>query len=312
MATAVKMRINGKLIALTIVSAILIMILYNRNNLTSYYTEKNSKVYYFYDEYENKIPIPNGFELLDQKINQNDGIVIVDNTKSETVGNEFVWVPCDTFQRINYMYSKLAYKNYNMNFVDEKEYTALLKSVEKYKGFYIGRYEASKSDKYIDDVQIAASVKNKMPWVEIQYATNMNDIYGYSKGALKTAKYTYKQHGNINSTIMYPEHIDNIIKWFLEFGELKTNAGGKVNKKDIIEDSHKIGNYSGKINLTGSNKNFCIKNICDLAGNVAEITTESYYGNYHIIRGQKSLVYKRNLDAYTIHDWVGFRLVLII
>lgn len=299
-------------IALIVMSAILILLFFANKVPTSYYKIKESKIYYFIDKNNNKVPVPDGFAVLNHKSEEKDGIVIIDNTDNITKGNEFVWVPAKEFKRINYNYSSLAYQNYNMNFVDKKEYKEIINSAKKYKGFYIARYEASKSKDKIIDVQVASSKANKEPWVEIQYATNMNDIYGYSKGALKSAKYTYITNKNVNSTLTYPEHLDTIINWFLNSSDLKTESGINVTKEDIITDSQKIGNYSGKVKLTGSNPDYCIKKICDLAGNVAEITPESYFGNYHIVRGQKSMTYKRNLDAYTIHSWVGFRLVLII
>lgn len=304
--------LNKNKIALIVISAILILLFITNKVPTSYYKIKESKIYYFIDKNNNKIPVPDGFTVLNPDSEEKDGIVIIDNTNNITKGNEFVWVPTKEFKRINYNYSNLAYQNYNMNFVDKKEYSAIINSAKKYKGFYIARYEASKSEDKIMDVQVASSKLNKEPWVEIQYATNMNDIYGYSNGALKSAKYTYITNKNVNSTLTYPEHFDSIINWFLNSTNLKTESGIIIAKEDIITNSKKIGNYSGKIEMTGSNSDYCIKKICDLAGNVAEMTSESYFGNYHIVRGQKSLVYKRNLDAYTIHDWVGFRMVLII
>lgn len=297
-----------KMIALILISVILVFIIYLNSLPTSYYKNKESKVYYYTDKNNNKIPVPVGFTVLNDNVN--DGLVIIDNTNDITNGNEFVWVPVKEFKRINYSYSFLGFKNYNMNFVDKKEYNAIKESVKKYNGFYIGRFESSKSENKINDVSIASVKANKIPWTEIQYSTNMNDIYGYSNGALRISKYTYINNDNVNSTLTYPEHFDSIISWFLSFDELKTDGNYIISNDDILVDSKNIRNND--INLTGSNINNCIKNICDIASNVAELTTESYFGNYHIVRGSKSLTYKRNLDAYTTHNWVGFRLVLII
>lgn len=296
-------------IMLVLISIILIInIIITNNKYTSYYIKKDSNVYYFTDKNNDIVPVPVGFEVSKELNIVTDGLVIIDLENK----NEFVWVPCDNFERINYYYSSLAYKNYNMKFVDEKEYKDIYDSVKKYKGFYIGRYEASRSDKYIDSVLVAASIANTKPWNQISYSTNMNDIYGYSSGALKSAKYTYKNYDNVNSTITYPEHYDSIIKWFLSFDKLENENGDEISKNDLILDGNSIGNSNDKIIYTGSNSKYCIKHICDLMGNVYELTPESYYGNYHIMRGSKSLSYKKNIDAYSIGYKIGFRLVLII
>lgn len=296
---------------------VIIIVLFLKNNYKSYYKEKESNVYYYKDSTGTEVPVPVGFVVSKNNNIVDTGLVIIDNTNTETNGNEFVWVPCDNFERIFYNIQKLSITNYNMNFIDEKEYKDIKESVKKYKGFYVGRFEASKSDFYINNVQIAASVRNKFPWTEIPYSTNMNDIYGYSFGALKVSKYTYKNNNNVNSTIMYPEHYDSIIKWLLSFDNLKSDANIKINEKDILENSRQIGSYSKPLRPTGESNVYCIKNICDLAGNAQELTTESYLGNYHIARGgnskrNNSFVSRVNIDAYTTAYKIGFRLVLII
>lgn len=266
----------------------------------SYYEEVISDVYYYKDFNENVVPVPRGF-IVDEKNNLvNEGLVIIDNTNNVTRGNEFVWVPCEEFKRIDWSNNNLNFKNYNLNFVDEKEYQDIIKSVNKYKGFYVARYEASKSESYVDDVQIATSLPNKKPWNEINYSTNMLDKYGVSNGALKVAKYTYKNMSNVNSTILYPEHFDCIIKWYIESNSFNPN---EINKSDSNDNT---------INLTGQNE---LLNIYDLFGNVGEFTTESYLGSYHIIRGgsyDEQSIQREHIDAYTISFIVGFRLVLII
>jgi len=306
-----------KKILLTISIIVSIIILLQTKPLKSYYTEKDSDVYYYKDPTGIEVPIPFGFVVSNEENKVADGLVIIDNSGTETHGSEFVWVPCDEFEPIYYGIQTLAKKNYNTNFVDKKEYKDIKKSVEKYKGFYIGRYEASKSGKFVDGIQIAVSVKNATPWNEIVYAADSNDIYGNSYGINKVAKHAYLNNKYVNSALVYPEHFDNVINWFLSFDDLKNEANMKITKDDLLDDSGKIGNYSTSIANTGSSNVYCIKNICDLAGNVQEVTPESYRGNYHIMRGGNSkrasaMISRVNIDSFTVGFRVGFRMVLVI
>jgi len=115
-----------------------------------------------------KIPLPEGFKKLDITNKINEGIVIEDND-----GNQFVWVPVDfakfkreTFgldpNQVGYriiLVDKEEDRDVDWEGVlanpgdyqetsggiweptEEKEYKELMESVEKYGGFYIGRYE---------------------------------------------------------------------------------------------------------------------------------------------------------------------------
>ena len=55
--------------------------------------------------------------------------------------------------------------------------------------------------------------------------------------------------------------------------------------KGYLTDSTGKGNYSGNLIKTGSNENYEMKNIYDMAGNVIEWTMESYDTNYRVYRG---------------------------
>ena len=89
------------------------------------------------------------------------GIVVVDNSSYATA-NDFTWVPCSIDGKAGIKYSRYNFSNnqtvdvgdgplkvgtitYTEDLTDAK--TILAKaSVEKYGGFYVGRYEAGKSD----------------------------------------------------------------------------------------------------------------------------------------------------------------------
>ena len=85
------------------------------------------------DKKGNKITIPAGFAVsqVEGENTVEDGLVIIDAN-----GNEFVWIPVEEgFE------DKNEILNNDVEW-EKQEYEEMKKSVEKYKGFYIGRYEA--------------------------------------------------------------------------------------------------------------------------------------------------------------------------
>ena len=91
-------------------------------------------------------------------------------------------------------------------------------------------------------------------------------------GAVEKARNfdTQSGHTNITSTLIYGVQWDAVMRWISENDSLKgylTNSTGK-------------GNYaSSGVIKTGSNENYQVKNIYDMAGNMWEWTTETGYPN---------------------------------
>ena len=120
---------------------------------------------------KNIIPLPEGYKVSqkDNESNIKDGLVIKDK-----IGNEFVWIPVleklsltyeyasyseptelssndiynknnfilDSQESLDYYYGK-EYYNYSTDFAYKTHYTEMLESVNKYGGFYVGRYETT-------------------------------------------------------------------------------------------------------------------------------------------------------------------------
>ena len=232
-------------------------------------------------EVANTPVIPTGFRYLEGTIDT--GYVIV----NETDGNEFVWVPVPegTFERKDGYFNgtqqtyvssgkatePLNYSGTTASQSEEDEYNAMYASVEKYGGFYIGRYEASDNGS-----GVAQSKANQAPWVDIKWGNSMTDLNG---GAVEKARAVYpdstsKQEGEAVSTLIYGVQWDATVRWLEE------------NYPGIAKGSTDHGNYStgSKIN-TGSNDTYKLNNIYDLAGNVSEWTMEAGYSYYRIVRG---------------------------
>ena len=148
---------------------------------------------------------------------------------------------------------------------DTVDYTS---QVNENGGFYIGRYEASEEN------ENAVSKKNRTPW-------NSIPLEG-EEGALSKAENMYSGI----STLLTGAAWDRTLCWLYETNE----AGGK-SMAEIVGNSIRWGNYAddedgnnGIIN-TGTERTVA-NNIYDLAGNLAEWTTEALSTTNRVIRGR--------------------------
>ena len=130
--------------------------------------------------------------------------------------------------------------------------SALVNSVAKYYGFYMGRFEASQ---YEHNGQItAASMAGKIPWTNITYlnaaehSDNSGRVFGYT---------------DCSTSIVSSYAWDTAVEWV-----------------DLVNENYSsdvsFGNYSGTIYPTGTTSTDTVRNLCDLGGNVREWTTEIY------------------------------------
>ena len=165
----------------------------------------------------------------------------------------------------------------------EKEFRGMIESVEKYGGFYIGRYETGNLNKNKVVVQKENTNISGQTWYD------MYDKCRYLQGANK----------NVATGLIWKCQFDRTLMWLIE--------SGNKSKLDICQASSKWGNYKNstfeygtdntvkesgitKMIPTGSSEYTIANNIYDLAGNVAEwtmATGQSFYrayvgGNYFI------------------------------
>lgn len=250
-----------------------------------------------------EIPIPPTFSYVEGNIN--DGAVIKDED-----GNQFVWVPVENIEDYQRkMYANNGEKeesnsNSNddtnteeeLNLKDENIYSD---SVEKYKGFYIARYEAGKED----NNKLPVSKENVVPWTQVLW------------DAAKELAYTmYDENDYFQSDLVNSYAWDTTCNW------IRSN---NIN----IDDSTDYGNYQNssdgmnRVVETGSNNRWKANNIYDMAGNAWEYTTEEYgtHEKYHIGRGGGYWNYG---DLYPISTRgtsddssnlsIGFRVVLYL
>ena len=163
----------------------------------------------------------------------------------------------------------------------EKEFNNMVASVEKYGGFYIGRYETGNINQDTPVIQKGNTNISSQTWY------NMYKRCKNIKGA----------NTNVETGMIWGNQWDRTLMWLIETGS-KT-------KEQIADDSTSWGNYynatfeyvnsSGSTATknegsstripTGSAEYTKANNIYDLAGNVRDWTMEAYGTNNRVCRG---------------------------
>ena len=163
----------------------------------------------------------------------------------------------------------------------EKEFSKMIDSVEKYGGFYIGRYETGNLNQDVAVVQKGNTNISNQTWYTM-----------YNK-----CKTLSGENNNIETSMIWGNQFDRTLMWLIESGE-KT-------KEEVISDSTSWGNYynatftymnsSGSTATKNQNSNTRIptgsteytkaNNIYDLAGNVHDWTMEAYSSVSRVRRG---------------------------
>ncbi len=313
-------------------------------------------------DYRNPV-IPKGFKSvetnyaswkLDEQgypIGWDKGLVIEDD-----IGNQFVWIPVKDTNNITRKDGYYARKEQNyMNSCKEAddnnstvESKELYKSIKKYKGFYIARYEAGIEDQFKRHIQDGTikplSKQNVYVWNRIRWGS----AYGYAldgiqgddreNGAVKVARSMYPNTERLKTYNLQNDLTNDTgvistlcygVQWDLTM-DFISNINNPYTKTKYIEDSSNMGWFGTNskstlqktgTNLNGNNSN-CVKNIYDLAGNIYEWTMESYKDNFRIYRGGMYEMGNKDISASTrghcIPDgfgdymYVGFRVALYL
>ena len=149
----------------------------------------------------------------------------------------------------------------------EQEFNNMIKSVEKYGGFYIGRYETGDLNQDTAVVQKGNSNIASQTWYTM-----------YKK--CKTLK---GSNNKVETGMIWGSQWDRTLMWLVE-------SGNKT--KEEICDSSNWGNYrnntesgAGNKRPTGYSESWKANNIYDLAGNVYERTMEASGANGRVRRG---------------------------
>ena len=139
----------------------------------------------------------------------------------------------------------------------QKDYNAMIKSVGIYHGFYVSRYEMSKST----TANQAASVANVTPLIN-DSSNRWYGLYAYGK--------TYNT-SSVESSLIWGSQYDAMMRWMQDNDvDVKSNIGDNRNTETT----------------TGTSETDIINNIYDIYGCHFEWTLEANGTNYRVYRGR--------------------------
>ena len=277
------------------------------------YMQTNTKVTYS----DGDVWVPEEFKIAkDSASTVQGGVVIEDKDR-----NQFVWVPVATIAD----YKRTWYKGEGSlsdysEALPEDEKT----SVERYKGFYIGRYEAgdkenteAKTLRSSNDVTKTVTIKaNQAPYNYVTRTQAVSLAEGFA------TKQGYKAKTKLVSSYAWDTTIAFLQKVNSDYGNSSEEGNYRdttFSYTDITGASQTKATSSRVLVPTGQTTPVC--NIYDMGGNVMEWTTESFsYTPYpYAERGGNSYgTFANNPAGYRsgnsdiASDYDGFRLTLFM
>ena len=296
------------------------------------FVTKNTEVTYP----DGKVWIPEGFRISTDSASTVQGGVVIEDKDL----NQFVWVPVATladYKRMAYSYNvateetdtatnsiKIEYSSSDSNYFTEALPEDEKTSVERYKGFYIGRYEAgdkenteAKTLRSSNDVTKTVTIKaNQAPYNYVTRTQAVSLAEGFS------TKQGYKAKTKLVSSYAWDTTIAFLQKVNSDYGN--SSEEGNYNDTafsytDITGASQTKAGNSQVLVPTGQTTPVC--NIYDMGGNVLEWTTESCsykFSPYAMRGGDGSGKFAHDAAGYRINNPgdaygnVGFRLTLFM
>jgi len=236
------------------------------------YMQTNIKVTYS----DGEVWVPEGFKVADDSASTVQGGIVIEDKD----GNQFVWVPVATiadYKRTWYTGGG-SFSSYS-EALPEDEKT----SVERYKGFYIGRYEAgdkenteAKTLRSSNDVTKTVTIKaNQAPYNYVTRTQAVSLAEGFSTKQGYKAKTKLVSSYAWDTTIAFLQKVNSDYGNSLEEGNYRDTT---FSYTDITGASQTKATSSRVLVPTGQTTPVC--NIYDMGGNVMEWTTESCPNTY--------------------------------
>ncbi len=307
---------------------------------------------YIVDNMIDGVIIPDGFYYVGGT--RKWGLIISDEKEDENkysgatsvgtdlVGNQFVWIPVDDIKDYKRVASgsqvatgeidtetnseKINFSSSNTKYFTEKLPDDEKNSVDMYKGFYLGRYEAgdkesTESKNYRDENSSTTNTvtikRGQAPYNYVTLAQAQELVksfkikHGNELNFKLPSSYAWDAMMTFipkNEGISYTEWRQmpgNFYNTYVGYIDFSGNEAGKMVSRSILV-------------TTGCSS--VIKNIYDIAGNVAEMTTEKYSdtskivsrgGSYGGISGRTS-ANSRGYTSDSANDSTGFRIALFL
>lgn len=238
-------------------------------------------------------PIPTGFEVstVSGENTISGGLVIKEGT------NEYVFMPCteenytegsfgpltdkysdsnaeyDSQATLGYLYGE-NYYSYANDFTYAQDKTDIETSINKYKGFYVGRYETTINNGTIGSQKGATVLTANKTLKEGTNPKNSEPYYYRWYGLYKAQKDLYGNNSNVFSSMITSKEW-NTIMTFTGYGDAKRATSTYTTEPDLSGSAYK--GTTDTYDLT--------KNIYDLAGNVWEWTLTASSTSRRVNRG---------------------------
>ena len=302
------------------------------NGGSSGYVKKNTEVTYP----DGKVWIPEGFRISKDSASTVQGGVVIEDKD----GNQFVWVPVATladYKRTAYSRQvateetdtatnsiKINYNSSNSSYFTEALPEDEKASVERYKGFYIGRYEAgdkenteAKKLRSSNDVTKTVTIKaNQAPYNYVTRTQAVSLAEGFA------TKQGYKAKTKLVSSYAWDTTIEFLQKVNSDYGNSSEEGNytdTTFSYTDITGASKTKKKNSSVLIPTGQTTPVC--NIYDMGGNVVEWTTEFYSHTYYTCAyrgGSCDRRFDSDPAGYRMYnsdyggDYNGFRIALFL
>ena len=220
--------------------------------------------------------IPDKFRVSEKEDEQTvkTGLVVIGQD-----GNEFVWIPTTVTALSVRDFGSYFYGGNISGYSDETDlpaYQEMIKSIEKYGGFYIGRYEASrgKGADGNDEPRSCPVTQSNNGYIWVQYSP---------QDATTACAKLYADNPSVTGFFPWGCNWDTVLQWLID--------SGSKSRTEVVSNSTSWGNYSdddfspnANGRYTGIYEQAKANNIYDLAGNNWEWTQERNGSNY-VMRG---------------------------
>lgn len=191
----------------------------------------------------------------------------------------------------------------------EENYYETIKSIEKYGGFYIGRYETGGLSETAVVRKMETDINNQTWYTMYE---KMKEISGSNE--------------SVKTSMIWGSLWDETIQWLID-SKATISDGTEITYKLVGDDSTSWGNYSNstfnyipegatepkpteekegnksKLIPTGSSENTKVNNIYDMAGNVFDWTLEAYSTYSRVLRGGDYVYYGNSIPAAYRHSY---------